>query len=92
MVPACVLYGQVPTNTGLIPIPNVTIQGLLYAKEMTFEGKDGSTSVLRYLTNGSVWTDVVNDVRWTRAGNIKGQPLMAAMEAGVEDTGSDGYQ
>ena len=67
------------------------IQGLLYAKEMTFEGKNGLTSVLQYLTNGSVRTDAEDYIGGMRVGNIKGQPLMAAAEMGAEDTSSDGY-
>ena len=70
----------------------VTIRGLLYAKEMTFKGKDGSTSVFRNLTNGSAWTDVENNVSGTRAGGSKGESMTTAAEAGAEDTGSDGYQ
>jgi hypothetical protein len=38
------------------------------------------------------WTDVENDVRWTRTGGVKGQPLMVAVEVGAEDTGSDSYR
>jgi hypothetical protein len=75
-----------------IRIVFVTIQGLLYTKEMTFKGKDGSTSVLQYLTNGSAWADMKDDVRWVRMGGSKGQPLTAAMEAGAEDTGSNSYR
>ena len=68
----------------------VMIQGLLYAKEMTFEGKNGLTSVLQYLTNGSVRTDVEDYIGGMRVGNIKGQPLTAVAETGAEDTSSDG--
>ena len=50
----------------------VTIQRLLYAKEMTFKGKDGLTSIFHNLTNGSVWADSEYDVGRTRAGGSKG--------------------
>ena len=45
---------------------------LLYAKEMTFKGKDGSTSVLCNLTKGSAWTDLEDNVSGTRMGGSKG--------------------
>ena len=50
----------------------VTIRHLLYAKEMTFKGKDGSTSILQDLTNGVVWADTEDDVGGTRMGGSKG--------------------
>ena len=33
-----------------------------------------------------------DDVRWIRTDGSKGQLLTAMVEAGAEDTGSDGYQ
>ena len=70
----------------------VTIQRLLYAKEMTFKGKDGLTSVFCNLTNGSAWADSENNVSGARTGGSKGEPMMTAAEAGMVDTGSDGYR
>ena len=61
-------------------------------KRNDLQGKDGSTSVLQNLTNDLVQMNVEDDVRWARVSGSKGQPLMAAVEAGVEDTGSDSYQ
>ena len=43
------------------------------------------------ITNDLTWTDMEDDIRWARTGGSKGQLLMAVAEAGVEDTGSDGY-
>ena len=71
---------------------DVTIRRLLYAKEMTCKGKDGSTSVLYNLTNGSAWADSEYDVSRTRTSGSKGESMTAAAEAGVEDTSSDGYR
>ena len=45
---------------------------LLYAKEMMFKGKDGSTSVFRNLTNGLAWADMENNVSGARASGSKG--------------------
>ena len=50
----------------------VTIRGLLYTKEMTFEGKDGSTSILRGLTNGLARMNVKDNVRWMGTNGSKG--------------------
>ena len=50
----------------------VTIQCLLYAKEMTFKGKDGLTSILCNLTKASAWTDSEGNVSGTRASGSKG--------------------
>ena len=61
-------------------------------KRNDLQGKDGLTSILRYLTNGSVWTDAEDYVGRTRMGGFKGQPLMVAAEAGVENTGSNSYR
>ena len=61
-------------------------------KRNDLQGKDGSTSVLRYLTNGSVRMNAEDNISRTRASGSKGQPLMAVAEMGVEDTGSNGYQ
>ena len=70
----------------------VTIQHLLYAKEMTFKGKDGSTSIFRNLTNGVARTDSEDNVSRARTSGSKGEPMMAAAEVSAEDTGSDGYR
>ena len=70
---------------------NVTIRRLLYAKEMTFKGKDGSTSVLYSLTNGSAWADSEDNVSGMRTGGSKGKSMTTTVEAGAEDTSSDGY-
>ena len=59
---------------------------------MTFKGKDGSTSILRILTNGSAWVDSKDNVGGTGAGGSKGESLTATAEAGAKDTGSDGYR
>ena len=59
-------------------------------KRNDFQGKDGSTSILCNLTNGSAWTDADNISRM-RTGGSKGQPLMVVVEAGAEETGSNGY-
>ena len=61
-------------------------------KRNDLQEKDGLTSVLRYLTNGSVQTNAKDSVSGARMGGSKGQPLMAAMEVGAEDTGGDGYR
>ena len=61
-------------------------------KRNDLQGKDGSTSVLRYLTNGLAQTNVEGDIRWAEMSSSKGQPLTAAVEVGAEDTGSDGYR
>ena len=72
--------------------PIVTIWGLLYTKEMTFKGKDGSTSVLQNLTNDLTWANAEDNISKTGMGDSKGQPLMVAAEMGMDDTGSDGYR
>ena len=59
---------------------------------MTFKGKDGSTSILRNLANGSAWTDSKDNVSGMGTGGSKGEPLTTAAEVGAEDTGSDGYR
>ena len=64
---------------------------LLYTKEMTFKGKDGSTSVLRNLINGMAWMDSEDNVGRTGTSGSKGEPMMMVAEAGVEDTSSDSY-
>ena len=58
---------------------------------MMFKGKDGLTSILRNLTNGSARTDSEGNVRGTRTSGSKGELLMTTAEAGAKDTGSDGY-
>ena len=60
-------------------------------KRNDLQGKDGSTSVLRSLTNGSAWADSEDDVSRTGASSPKGESMMTVAEAGVEDTSSDGY-
>ena len=70
----------------------VTIRGLLYAKEMTFKGKDGSTSIFRDLTNGSAQADAEYNVSGARMSGFKGEPMTTVAEAGTKDTGSDGYR
>ena len=48
--------------------------GASLRKRNDLQGKDGSTSALRNLTNGSAQTDVENNVGRTRTGGFKGQP------------------
>ena len=66
--------------------------GSSLCKRNDLQGKDGSTSVFRNLTNGSAWTDAEDNVSGARTGGSKGESMMTAAEAGVEDTGSDGYR
>ena len=61
-------------------------------KRNDLQGKDGSTSVLRNLTNGLAWADLEGDISRTRMDGFKGESLMAMAEVGAEDTGSDSYQ
>ena len=61
-------------------------------KRNNLQGKDGSTSVLYSLTNGSAWTDAEYNISGARASGSKGEPMMTAAEAGAKDTGSDGYR
>ena len=70
---------------------SVMIRGLLYAKRNDLQGKDGSTSVLRNLTNGSAWTDSEDDVSRMGVSSPKGESMTMAAEVGAEDTSSDGY-
>ena len=60
-------------------------------KRNDLRGKDGSTSVLRNLTEGSAWADLEDNVSGMGAGGSKGESVTMAAEAGMEDTGSDGY-
>ena len=60
-------------------------------KRNDLQGKDGLTSVLRYLTNGLAQANAEDYVGRTRASGSKGQPLTVAAEVGMEDTSSDGY-
>ena len=69
----------------------VTIRRLLYAKEMTFKGKDGSTSSLLSLTKGVTRADAEDNVSRAGMGGSKGESLTAATETGAKDTSSDGY-
>ena len=39
-----------------------------------------------------MWLDAANYIRGMGSSGVKGQPSTAVAEAGVEDTGSDGYQ
>ena len=68
------------------------IRCLLYAKEMTFKGKDGLTSILRNLTNGLAWTDLEDNISGTGTSGPKGELMTTAAEVGMEDTSSDGYR
>ena len=61
-------------------------------KRNDLQGKDGSTSILYSLTNGSAWTDAEDNVSGTRTSGFKGESMTTAAEAGTEDTGSDGYR
>ena len=58
---------------------------------MTFKGKDGSTSILRNLANGSARADMKDNVSGTETGGSKGELLTATAKAGAKDTSSDGY-
>ena len=71
---------------------HVTIWRLLYAKEMTFKGKDGSTSILHNLTNGLAWTDSKDNVSGTGTSGPEGESMTTAVEVGVEDTSSNSYR
>ena len=69
------------------------VPGSSLYKRNNLQGKDGSTSVLQDLTNGSVQgSDVKDGISGVMSADIKGQPLTAVVEAGLEDTGSDGYR
>ena len=48
-------------------------------KRNDLQGKDGLTSILRYLTNDLAWTDAEDNISRMRMGGSKGQPLMAAV-------------
>ena len=61
-------------------------------KRNDLQGKDGSTSVLRNLTNGVARADAEDNVSGTGTSGSKGELLTTAAEAGTEDTGSDGYR
>ena len=69
----------------------VTVQRLLYAKEMTFKGKGWLDFSLLDLTNGVARTDAEDNVSGARTGGSKGESTTTAAEAGAEDTSSDGY-
>ena len=71
---------------------SVMIWGLLYAKEMTFKGKDGLTSVLQNLTNDLAWANAEDNISRMGMGDSKGQPLTVVAEMGMNDTDSDGYR
>ena len=60
-------------------------------KRNDLQGKDGSTSVFRNLTNGLAWTDTEDNISGARVGGSKGESMATLAEAGVEDTSSDGY-
>ena len=86
------LHGRrVHLGVGGVWCGHVTIRRLLYAKELTFKGKDGSTSIFRNLTNGSAWADTENNVSRTGTSGSKGESMTTATETGAKDTGSDGY-
>ena len=59
---------------------------------MTFKGKDGSTSILRNLTNGLAWTDSEDKISGMGTSGPKGELLTTTAEVGAKDTGSDGYR
>ena len=66
--------------------------GSSLCKRNDLQGKDGSTSALCNLTNGLAWgSDVKDGISQVMSLDVKGQPLMAVVEAGAEDIGSDGY-
>ena len=60
-------------------------------KRNDLQGKDGSTSSLCTLTNGSVWTDLEDNISGARVSGSKGESMATMAEVGVEDTSSDGY-
>ena len=61
-------------------------------KRNDLQGKDGSTSVLHNLTNGSAWADSKDNVSGARMGGSKGESMTTTAEAGAEDTSSNGYR
>ena len=61
-------------------------------KRNDLQEKDGLTSALRNLTKDSAWMDAKDNISGARTGGSKGELLMTMVEAGAEDTGSDGYQ
>ena len=61
-------------------------------KRNDLQGKDGSTSILRSLTNSSAWADSEDNISGMGTGGSKGESLTATVETGAEDTGSDGYR
>ena len=69
----------------------VTIRCLLYAKEMTFQGKGWLDFNSLDLTNGLARADTEDDVSRTRTSGSKGEPMATAAEAGAKDTSSNGY-
>ena len=77
---------------GLQSLPACYNPGSSLCKRNDLQGKDGSTSALRGLTNDSAWTDAEDDVSRTRAGSSKDESLTTMAEAGAKDTGSDGYR
>ena len=68
------------------------IRGSSLRKRNDLQGTDGSTSVLRNLTNGSAWADLEDNVSGMRTGGSKGESLTATAEVGAKDTGSGGYR
>ena len=61
-------------------------------KRNDLQGKDGSTSSLRNLTKGLAQADAEDNVGRTGASGSKGESMTTMVEAGAEDTSSDGYQ
>ena len=61
-------------------------------KRNNLQGKDGSTSVFRNLTNGSARTSAENNVSGARTSGSKGEPVTTVAEAGTKDTGSNDYR
>ena len=78
-------------NKGVIEMGLCYDPGSSLRKRNDLQGKDGSTSVFRNLTNGSAWADSENNVSGARASGSKGEPVTTTAEAGAEDTSSDGY-
>ena len=66
--------------------------GSSLCKRNDLQGKDGSTSIFRSLTNDLARTDAEDNISRARTGGSKGESLVTTVEAGTEDTGSNGYQ
>ena len=66
--------------------------GVFVTQRNDLQGKDGSTLILQDLTNDLARMNAQDNVSGVRMGGSKGQPLTAVAEAGVKDTGSNGYR